>query len=257
MLIRKCFKVFTFSLLFLALAIPVLSQNIPSKPEGYISDFAKTIPAAEKNDLVALAGEIEKKSGAQIAIVTLKTVAPESIENYATHLFEKWGIGQKGKDNGVLILLAMAEHKVRIEVGYGLEGALPDGLCGRIIRQIMSPYFRQNEFGKGLLAGTTAISQTIAKEYDIKITPPTSLPVSSYTLKKSSTAGLINSLFSLLLLFLFFSGRIGWLPFLLLGGLGGRGGFWSGNSSGGGSFGGGFGGFGGGFSGGGGASGSW
>lgn len=253
----RFFKIFALLFLLLGSVPPVLSQDIPRKPEGYVSDFGEVISQAEKNKIIALITEVKRKTSAEIAVVTVESIAPQSIENYAVELFEKWGIGEKGKDNGVLILLAIAEQKVRIEVGYGLEGALPDGLCGRIIRQIMLPYFRQNKFAEGLLAGTAAVSQIIAKEYNLQISSLASLPPETYTLKKSSVAGIINSLFTLLLVLFFLSGRIGWLPFLLLGGLAGRGGFWSGDDYGGGSFGGGFGGFGGGLSGGGGASGGW
>ena len=161
-----------FLLLWILLALNTsfaLSQSIPSKPQGYVSDFAHLLPPAQKEEIEILGREIERKTGIEIAVVIVKSIAPESIETYAVHLFEKWGIGKKGKDNGLLILLSLAEKKVRIEVGYGLEGILPDGLCGRIIREIMVPYFRQQKWGEGLLAGSTAIAQIIAKEYGVNI----------------------------------------------------------------------------------------
>ena len=97
-------------------------------------------------------------------MVTVKTVAPfANVEEYAVRLFEKAGIGQRGQDNGVLIVLAVAERRVRIEVGYGLEEFIPDGFAGEVIRRAMLPAFRESRFGEGLLDGTTRVIQRVAE----------------------------------------------------------------------------------------------
>lgn len=232
------------------------AQEFP-KPTGYVNDFAGVIGGAYQQRIEQLASEIETKTSAEIAVVIVQTVAPSDIEQYAVDLFEHWGIGKKGKDNGVLILLAMREQAVRIEVGYGLEGALPDGLCGQIIRERMLPFFKQGKFGEGLLSASATIANIIAKEYGIEFSPANVEVVRQYYAPTRARASLLGLIIKFLL-FLFLVSIFGWriLLFpLFFGGFGywggGRGGF------GGGSFGGGFGGFGGGLSGGGGATGSW
>jgi len=173
-------------------------------------------------------------------------------EQYAVKLFERWGIGKKGKDNGVLILVSPQERVWKIETGYGLEGVLPDIIASEIGRKVMVPYFKKGEFGKGLLAGTWVVASRIAKEYnvtlDVKGKPQSLPPVSS-----SPGRSILSTILTLLFFIFIFGTRMGLFGFLFLG----RPGYWGGGHAGTGGFGGGFGGFGGGFSGGGGAGGSW
>lgn len=232
------------------------AQEFP-KPAGYVNDFAGVIGGTYQQRIEQLASEIERKTSAEISVVTVETVAPSDVEQYAVDLFEKWGIGKKGEDNGVLILLAMKEQQVRMEVGYGLEGCLPDGICGEIIREKMLPFFQQGKFGEGLLSASATIANIIAKEYGIEFSPSNVEVVRQYyapVRARPSFLGVIVKFLFFLFLVSIFGWRILLFP-LLFGGFGywggGRGGF------GGGSFGGGFGGFGGGLSGGGGATGSW
>jgi uncharacterized protein len=221
--------------LFIAAAFP--------KPAGYVTDHAGIIPYDTEKAIHAMAYELEQKSGAQLAVVTVKSLEGMAIEDYAWQLFEKWGIGAKGKDTGVLLLVAPAERKVRIEVGYGFEGAIPDGLAGEIIRNDILPYFKQGDMGKGVLRGSSVLLMLMAKEMNITFTGNYRIPE-----RPNTGASALKLIFNILFLFLFLSGRFFFFPLLI----GGRGYY----SRGGGGFGG-FSGFGGGLSGGGGASGSW
>ncbi|MFH1798716.1 MAG: TPM domain-containing protein [Candidatus Omnitrophota bacterium] len=216
---------------------------------GFVNDYAGILPSDSKNKIEGVLREIEKKTTAEIAVVTVKTTQPFEIEQYAVELFKRWGIGKKGKDNGILVLVAAGDRKMRIEVGYGLEGVVTDLKSKLMIQDLMTPAFKKGDYGLGITAAVVMIANLISAEYNIKLdldSSVASLPLQS---GKTSPAG---SLFTLLFFLLIFGFRFGTL-FFVMGPRGG--GYWSGGSSG--SFGGGFGGFGGGFSGGGGASGSW
>jgi uncharacterized protein len=218
-----------------------------------VNDFAEVIGPREENQLTQIIQELEEKTSVEIAVVSVSTIEPYADEKeYAVRLFEKWGIGKKEKDNGILILLALKERVVRIEVGYGLEGVLPDGLCGEIIRQIMVPFFKRGQFGAGFLAGVSRISQILAKEYKIQLTGQVKKYYSNLPPRRRKGGGLLKLIF--LIFFIMLAARHPFLALLLLGGGGRRGGFWSDSFRGGGFGGGSFGGFGGGLSGGGGAS---
>lgn len=220
------------------------------KPTGYVSDFAGVIDPVSSQRINGLINEIEKKTSAEVAVVTIRNLEGGSVEDYAVRLFKKWGIGKKGKDNGVLLLAVIEDRKVRIEVGYGFEGIIPDGLAGEILDKYVIPYFRQNDYSRGLLLGTFAIAAIIAKDANVEIsglsvTPATNEP------QKLSLFGLLFRFILFIILLLVFIRH----PFLFLFFLGMSGG--RGRGFGGGGFSGGFGGFGGGMSGGGGASRSW
>lgn len=148
--------------------IAVFSAEYP-KSRGYLSDFAGVIDQQSAEMIVRIATEVEQKTSAQIAVVTITSLEGESLEYYANELFSQWKIGQKGKDNGALILLAAKERQVRIETGYGLEGIIPDGKAGDIIRESMLPYFKQGAIGKGMLSGTITIGSIIAEDAGVSI----------------------------------------------------------------------------------------
>jgi len=241
------------------------------KPVGFLSDFAGVVDAASADSMDALAAELKQKTGAELSVAVFKDLGGEDIEPAAVDLFSHWNIGQKGKDNGVLILLAVTERRVKIEVGYGLEGILPDGRCGRIIREVMGPDLHANRFGPGLLSGSEAIANVIAADRGVTLghARPTQAPASDD--ENSPDAGHWAKLLGVFIVFVIVSivsglrrrgrgtwgsGRRGWFdPWGGFGGgLGGLGGFGGGGGGGGG---GGFGGFGGGSSGGGGASGGF
>jgi len=226
-------------------------------PVGLINDFAGVISPDYEEKMNLLARELLDKTGATVTVVTLKDIGGSNIDEFTNRLYEEWGVGKKGEDRGVMLLIALKERKVRIEVGYGLEGIIPDGLAGEIRDEAMVRFLSKGEYGLGLLNGVSAVAGIIAKDKGITLTglPPVPKTVSSG--RRGYSFGIFPFLF-LLFVFLILarSGRRGGLallPLLFLGA--GRGGF---RGSGGfGGFGGGFGGFGGGMSGGGGASGSF
>lgn len=250
-------------ILILSASADLLSAKEEGLPDytGYVNDFAGILASKNKLIMSSIAQQVEAKTTAQIAVVTVPTVKPLSIEQYAVELFEKWGIGQKDKDNGILVLMAVNDKKVRIETGYGLEGALPDAVCNQIIYQVMIPEFKKGDLNKGFLYGVIAVAELIAKEYNIKLVLDENLPHLTTTDYGSSRGKvLFRFLVYLLAFILVFGLRFGLLFFWILGPGGRRKrGYWYGSGFGGsgGGLGGGFGGFGGGFSGGGGASGSW
>ena len=233
-----------------------LAEDDFPKPGGLVNDFANVIPQSYEQKLTSITAELLNKTGIPVVLVTMPDIGGADYNDYANRLYEAWGIGKRGEDKGVLIFVTIKERKMRIEVGYGLEGILPDGLAGEIRDRYMTPYLKENRFGEGLLNGTLAISEIIAKDAGVKLTGQ--VPARAPKKRRSSL-----SYFPLILIFLFlmFGSRRrtgSWIFFLplLMGGLGprhGSGGF--GGSFGG--FGGGFGGFGGGMSGGGGAGGGF
>jgi uncharacterized protein len=233
----------------LAGVIPCGAQEtrFPS-PKGFVNDYANVLSGDAKLKLESFLAQFEQKTTAEITVVTVNTTSPLTIEQYAVELFGKWGIGKKGKDNGILLLVASADRKVRIEVGYGLEGAVTDLQSKVIIQDFIVPNFRKGDYDQGVTSAAVVLAKIVADEYDVKLDfEKQGMRVPVHTRRKGSPLG---SLFTLLFFILIFGFRFGTLFFLMSGG-----GYWSGGSRG--SFGGGFGGFGGGMSGGGGASGSW
>jgi uncharacterized protein len=246
------------------------AQTYPTLTQP-VNDFAGVIDASSKAELDRRIRSLEAGTPKHdaVVVVTIDTFAPSpTIEQYATHLFERAGIGQKGQNNGLLVLLAKTERQVRIEVGYDLEEFVPDGYAGDTIRQEMLPRFRNGDYGGGLLAGTTRLINRIADKRGVTLTDVPK-PAAS---QGNDGANFLRSLpFILFVLFILLrmlsrrgpgsrlrrGGWGGWGgPFI--GGFGGGG--FGGGGFGGGGFGGGgggFGGFGGGMSGGGGASGRW
>jgi len=222
---------------------------------GYVNDYAGILSAETKYKLTSLSAEIENKTTSQLAVLTIDTTSPLDIETYAVKLFEKWGIGQKGKNNGVLILIAVKDRTVRIEVGYGLEGAIPDALANNIIEKSMVPFFKNRDYNSGVLQAASVISKLIAGEYNVNISELDGVKIEAPSKKFS----LFDFLFLILVIIMLISRGFFWFLPMSMSGRRGRGGYWSSGGFGGGSggFGGGFGGFGGGFSGGGGASGRW
>ncbi len=228
------------------------------KPRGYVNDFAGVIDGNSFTQLTQLATVLEQKTKAQLALVTINTLGDEPIDDFANRLFESWGIGHKD-NRGILLVLAIKDHKSRLEVGYGLEPIIPDGFAGSVLRQ-MRPYLRESQYGKALLAGSWQIADVIAKESGVTLTGA-GQPVGSPRPARGggSIAGSILLFVILLLIgvpwWLAAAGAIGRRG-------GGGGGFFGGGFGGydsggsGGGFGG-FGGFGGGSSGGGGASSDW
>ncbi len=251
-------KIRILSGLFIASLLLVAGSSLAErpfpKPRGPVNDFADVIPQAYEQKIMLILTELFQKTGTPVVVVTMPDIGGAEYNDYANRLYSAWGIGKKGEDKGVLIFIAIKERKLRIETGYGVEGILPDGLVGEIRDRYMTPYLKQNKYGEGLLNGTMAVSQIIAKDAGVKLTGQVPIKVP----KKRRSSRSIIPLIIFVLIFMGLSRRRSgswwlFLPLLLMGG--GRG-----FGSGGGGFGGfsgGFGGFGGGMSGGGGAGGSF
>ncbi len=245
------------------------------QPQGYVSDFAGVVDAQSRAEIEEYAARVQQATGAQLAFVVLPTLQGEPIEDVANDIFHNWGIGRKKEDDGAMLLLAVGEHRSRLEVGGGLGGIIPDNMAGPILDE-MRPALRENQFGPAMLVAAQKLGETIAKTKNVSLAAPkTATRVERRTRDTIPWPYILMGIFLLLVLIRrgggggYYGGRGGggggfWSG-LLLGQLlsagsrnygggrdgGGFGGFDSGGS------GGGFGGFGGGDSGGGGASSDW
>jgi uncharacterized protein len=240
------------------------SVNTLPAPTGYVSDFGGVLSPATKSSVENLCTQVDRQAHAQIAVVTIKTLDnDQSIEEFATALEDKWKVGPKGTDRGVLMIVVMNPRKYRIEVGYGLEGILNDAKVGDIGRT-MVPALSRGDYNTAVPLGVQQIAQVIAA--DAGVTLNLAQPVHQYHREQAPASISLTKIvlgggaILLILFFLVKTGNTG-LIFFLLGNLmgGGFGGRRGGGGGGGGGDdgGGGFGGFGGGSSGGGGASGDY
>jgi uncharacterized protein len=230
-------------------------------PTGYVTDLAGVIDAGTKERLEALCREVEDKTAAQIAVVTLHSLEGETVENFAVNLYKQLGVGSKAENRGVLLLVASDEHKYRIEVGYGLEPVINDARAGDAGRA-MVPLLRQGNYSGGIEGATWTVAKYIADDRGVTLSGQPPRRVVRRNRDDSTPIGPLVWLGIILIFFLLSrggrgSGRgsSGWWIGPMLGGM--SGGWRGGGGFGGSSGGGGFGGFGGGSSGGGGASGSW
>jgi len=255
----------SLGLLAAAWASPAVAQryDFPPKPEGPVLDQANMLSGGEERALAGKLMAYEDTSSTAIVVVLLTSLNGAPVDDYAISLGRDWGVGQEGKDNGVVVLVSKNDRKMFIATGYGVEGALPDAIANRIVERIMTPAFRKGDFYAGIDRGTDAIIQATAGEYT----------ATEETVASSDDGGISTTLIYIFLIFAYFIGSSFWrrgggkkkgakqskrrhgdLPIFIWGG-GGSGGF--GGGGGGGFGGGGFGGFGGGSFGGGGAGGSW
>lgn len=246
-----------FACIFVA-AEPV--KSLP-RPTDYVSDFAHVMSPGVQQQINRLCGQVDHQAHAQISVVTIHSTDGEPIQQYAVDLYQAWGIGGKQSDRGVLLLFAVNDRRRFISTGYGLEGVLPDGKVGDIGRQ-MIPYLRANDFDGAVMLSVDQISQIIAKDAGVTLTPLTRRVQRQPQQIHISLGQIIIFGIFLIIIVIFLaraggSGLLGFLIGMFLGG-GGRGGGWGGGGGGGGDGGGsGFGGFGGGSTGGGGAGGDW
>lgn len=272
---HACRTLLTFVLALLTVlgtGQPLAAQSRTAVPEltQEVNDFAGIIDASSAASIAQTIRSLKAASGDVIVVATVPTIAPYGdVREYAVELFENGGrgIGERGKDNGLLILLALQERRVWVEVGYGLEPFITDGFSGQVSREVMTPAFRGGNYGAGLAAGTSVLAQRIAQGRNVELTGAPPVPVRQRRAPERSANWLLILFVVLLVLSRFTGGgprsgvrrwgRGGWSgwssgvgPF---GGGFGGGGF----GGGGGGFGGGFGGFGGGRSGGGGGGSSW
>lgn len=247
-------RITLLSIVFLFLFVPRLTDAVFPQPTGAVNDFAGVMQPQAKEQLETILTAVQQKTGVAVVIATVPSLDDRPIEDYAVDLYQQWGIGKKDVDEGVLIVVAPTQRRVRIEVGYGLEGALNDAQAGRIIRDFMIPYFKEGDFTRGIVAGTQGVIALALKEKGLA---PEDLGTSTLqelpsTASKNGVLSIIGKILVFLIAVYLFI-RHPWL-FLFFLASAGRGG---GISRSGRGFGGGFGGFGGGLSGGGGASGRW
>lgn len=218
------------------------------RPTGAINDFAGVLSAGAAARMEGLSAEILQKTGAAVVVGVFESLEGNDPDQFANELYEAWGIGKKGEDRGVLVMLAVKERRVRIETGYGVEGVLPDGLAGSILDRYVVPLLSQDRFDEGLLNAVAAVGQVLARDAGVELSGSvrTQPPQGRYPdRRRASPLSLLPLLIIFILLISTRSGRR-MLPFILLMAMsGGRGGY-----GGGGGF---SGGFGGGLSGGGGA----
>ncbi|MGQ9631317.1 MAG: TPM domain-containing protein [bacterium] len=193
-------------------------QELPDY-RGRVNDFAGVVDEAMEQKMEAVIQEVDERTSAEIAVVTVDTIQPMSIEEYANKLFEKWGVGKRGKDNGVMLIAAMKDRKVRIEVGYGLEGVITDGRAGEVLDRYVVPRFKEEDYQGGLYNGLMAISNLIASESSVELAN-----VDSSALKtvespsyESDTSDIVERVIWLSILGIVVaaiagvSGRVGWL----------------------------------------------
>jgi uncharacterized protein len=249
-------------LAFLATSLFALDLN-SLKPQGYVSDFAHVLTPQSRAQLEEYCGRVEQVTGVQMAIVTIGTLDGQPVEDVANALYRQWGVGKKGKDEGILLLVAIKDHRDRIEVGYGLEPILPDGFEGGVLREAR-PLMKQGAYGQALFAAVGEMGSRIAAAKGVSLDSSPRVRRQAPSKRPAVPFIFIAIVVVILLSFLFRGGGGGGLlAGMILGNLlgGGRGGWGGGGGFGGygsgGGGGGGFGGFGGGDSGGGGASGDW
>jgi len=231
----------------------------PDVPDHYVVDLAGVINPRTQQQLNALLRDLEQKTGVQMAVLTVQTLDGEDIDGFSLRTAEQWKLGEKGKDNGLLLTVAVQDRKYRFEVGYGLESILPDSRVGTIGRRSLVPYFKQGQYSQGIASAVGMIAMSISKTQGVELAGLENLPKPVDVKDHNPYAVFV---FILILLFIIYRnmirnnrrssaalsrGGLAATPFLFGSGWSGGGGF------GGGGFGGGLGG---GF-GGGGASGGW
>lgn len=258
---RKLMKII---ILWIALVLLSLTSyaasNYPDPTDiFFVNDFAGVLNQTTKDNIASLGKQLEDKTGAQVVLVTINSLDGQDIDSYANELFTKWGIGQKEKDNGILILNSVGDRMLRIEVGYGLEGAVTDIKTADIREQYMNPYLKENNYNAGLYSGYTALVSEVAREYNVEINNGNAALPEERTLPPAHTKKRVNFSPFIIVIFIVLDGiffrfritsmliRIFFWSSFFRGGRGG-GGRWGGGS-------GGWGGGGGGSSGGGGRSG--
>jgi len=147
------------------------SAAVPERPARHVVDLAGIVDDQTERELNGYLQELEQKTTAQFVILTIESLAGEAIESFALEVaHNKWKLGLKGKDNGLLLLVAVKERKYRIEVGYGLEGVLPDSFVGSVGRDYLVPYFRKGDYSKGILMAALALAGEIAAEAGVAVT---------------------------------------------------------------------------------------
>lgn len=167
---RNVLKIIAIPILLSLILTNTFSQKSKSLPpeqqfKNYVTDLTSTLSSSEISSLETKLSNFDKETSNQVVVYMMGTLGGESLEETSIEIAEKNGIGQKSKNNGVLLFIVKDDRKLRIEVGYGLEGALTDALCGQIIRKEITPYFKQGKFYEGINAGVDAIIKATKGEY--------------------------------------------------------------------------------------------
>lgn len=230
-----------------ACAAEVKAPPAPRGAEIYVQDYAGVLPQEARAQIMRIGAQLEARTKAQLVVVTVQSLEGAPVDEYALAILRGWGVGDKALNNGVVVLVSVGDRQSRVEVGYGLEGALPDARTGQIQDEYMLPHFREGRYAQGILDGYTALARRIADEYKVSLggLPPFQKAAGASAAGQES--GLLGSLqdfivagifLALVLLdFLFFGGRFTLLLLALFRsrGGGGGGGFGGGSGGGGGS----------------------
>lgn len=253
LLMKKWLVWLMLGLFLLSGAAAFAEAKVPPKPTTniYVQDYAGVLSGETKSRIQSISSRLAEKTKAQVVVVTVKSIEGAALEDYSLTLLREWAIGDAQLNNGVLLLVATGDRQSRIEVGYGLEGRLPDAKTGRIQDEYMVPYFQTGDYDKGILNGYLALASEAAKEYNLELKTDAQPGPQARTVAKQADGWdaipwwLKAILFAgLLLLFIldwvFFGGTITYLIFSMLlrggkGGGGGGGGFGGGSGGGGGS----------------------
>ncbi|MBL8256158.1 MAG: TPM domain-containing protein [Pseudoxanthomonas mexicana] len=156
----------TLALCLLLLASPAGAQALAAIPalDSPVVDATGTLDAVQKQLLEQQAQALQQRKGSQLQVLMVSTTQPETIEQYTQRVFDQWKLGRKGVDDGVLLLVAKDDRRVRIQPGYGLEGAIPDAIANRVIQEYLAPKFRAGDFGGGIVDGTAQLARLIEGE---------------------------------------------------------------------------------------------
>jgi uncharacterized protein len=180
---------------------PAFSQDLVPVPalKARVTDLTGTLTAQQAAELERSLAAFEARKGSQIAVLIVPTTQPETIEQYAIRVADQWKVGRKRVDDGLIVVVAKGDRKLRIEVGYGLEGAVPDAIASRVIREVIGPRFQANDFYGGLDAGTKALMRAVDGE---------PLPAPSWQPSGDAERPEVQALFVILLVIVVFAGSI-------------------------------------------------
>ena len=221
------FAFLVFFILFIIGTNQVESAVLNPTSNFYVNDNAGILSSQTEQYIINTNVELEKKTGAQIVVVTVKSLDNMSIEEYANELFNQWKIGDEEKDNGLLLLCSYGDRQFRVEVGYGLEGKLPDGKTGRMQDEYIIPYLKENKFDEGIKNGYSAFLKEVADEYGVTISGSENATKTSTNVATGRIIQIIMLIIFIIIILARFRGIGG--PFIYLGG----GGFHGGGSFGG------------------------
>lgn len=205
----KLKKTFLSGLFLCLFCVSLNALEVP-KLQGRINDYANIIDSNTKNDLVSYLSAFEEQTGMQIVVLTIPSLQGDDLSSFSINVAEKWGIGRKNKDDGVLLLVAYDERMIRIEVGYGLEADLTDSKSGLIIRNVIIPEFKMGDYSKGILKGVQNIGGIISGDTQI---------VSKQVLEgdtESGAEGIVSLIFTLIFFFIIVTSKGGILKWLFL-----------------------------------------